>query len=318
MFRALLRTFSAKKLEKVTSLSQGDRAKIEALISNKELAKAIGIKRYPINDEVTFEGDAELIGWDNRFICRGSLTVANTLAEEGGLDLVLMRKDPPVVRIMNYSKYLLKAATSAYADTARKNLSRDTSHFNMKNTIADHDLYIKLRKITNLLKQLYKILIEIRVLEPESTEEIERTKLLAGKIRESIKKTTTLPPSTISIDHFKSFTRISIVPIVEKATERELEELVRNTELFDIAGASGYQERMMKKVQKIQSTPIIEEVYSDEDEIMQKLMNEDEDNLLSSKGILDDDISESSIDQDIVDILGMELAYKIKKGRVKL
>lgn len=319
MFRALLRTFNAKRPRRVASLSQGEKAKIEALISNKEIAKTIGMKRYLINDEVSFEGEAELIGWDNRFICKGGLAIANSLAEEDGLDLVLMRKDPPVVRIMNYSKYLLKAAAASYADATRKNLNQDASLFNMKNTITDHDLHIKLNKIYNILKQLYRILIEIRVLKFDSTEEIERTKLLADKIRENIKGTTTLPPSTISIDHFKGFTRISIVPTVGKTTEKELEELVRNTELFDIAGASGYQERMMKKVRKIQSTPVIEEVYSDEDEIMQQLMNGEEgEDSFSFNGIPEEDMGENSTDKEIIDILGKELAYKVKKGRVKL
>jgi len=101
-----------------------------------------------------------VIGDDGRQL--GVLTRAEALraAEEAGLDLVEVspNADPPVARIVDWGKYNYQKTKQAQK-TRQKTLDLKQMRVGLK--IGDHDLEVKLRKVTGFLEAGHKVKIAV-------------------------------------------------------------------------------------------------------------------------------------------------------------
>ena len=334
----LVRNF-AKKGPKVPKheykISEEDKRRLLDVLKDEEVASGLGIKRYPINEEVVFEGEAQIISWDNRLMDNGDLEKAREISTRENLDLVLVRANPPVVRILNYSKWLLKAASGQYAQRSKKEMLEEPRIIPIKNKITENDLETKLKKIVDMLKQLYKIIIEINIKDKEDSEEIDRTKVLQENLIQKLKEFTTLPPIKISVASFPHLIRINCIPQIENQSSKQIEHLVNSPEIFEASGASGYEKQMQQKIEKYRNKAENSQKaeMSNEEEVMNDLMNEEpeEDSIPN----IDDYKPQSrpairaisyeerqamkiqKAEEKVTEILGKKLTYDILKGRVK-
>jgi translation initiation factor IF-3 len=91
-----------------------------------------------------------------------SRTEALRAAEDAGLDLVEISPDarPPVVKIVDWGKYNYQRTKQLQKSKRNaRNLEVKQMRFGLK--ISDHDLGVKLRKITDFLQEGHKVKIAI-------------------------------------------------------------------------------------------------------------------------------------------------------------
>lgn len=91
-----------------------------------------------------------------------SRTEALRAAEAAGLDLVEISPDarPPVVKIINWGKYNYQRTKQLQKSKRNaRNLEVKQMRFGLK--ISDHDLGVKLRKITDFLNEGHKVKIAV-------------------------------------------------------------------------------------------------------------------------------------------------------------
>ena len=115
-----------------------------------------------VNDAIRFP-ELRLIDQDGEMRGVVPTSEARRLAEEAGLDLVLVSGNPqnPVARIMDYGKYSYEQAKRERE--ARKNQKTVTvKEVGMKLTTDEHDLNFKLRNAERFLQDGDRVKISIR------------------------------------------------------------------------------------------------------------------------------------------------------------
>jgi hypothetical protein len=117
-------------------------------INTKTLCDIIGSRYYQHNEEITLKEDKIVRCFDENDTLLGdmSLREANQAAEGAKKDLVLRNAkiDPPVVKIMNYKKELLKRL---FKKLGKENDEKDlkSKTIRLSTTISFHDLETRKR-----------------------------------------------------------------------------------------------------------------------------------------------------------------------------
>ncbi|NPA79650.1 MAG: translation initiation factor IF-3 [Thermotogae bacterium] len=102
-----------------------------------------------------------VIGPDGKNLGVMSVREAMGIAEEHGLDVVEVspNANPPVVRIMDYGKYMYELKKKQ----KKKDKTPEMKEIELTPTIGDHDLQVKLKKAREFLEKGHKVKIEIRM-----------------------------------------------------------------------------------------------------------------------------------------------------------
>ena len=126
-----------------------------------------------------------------------SITEALTIAQEKGLDLVLVSEEvtPPVVRIQDHKKieYNKKKARKA-----SKPVNKPLKEIYFKINISDHDLGTKISKIDNFLKRGSKVKISVR-LKGRERDNPERALELIKRVASKIECQCNIVPGPVAI-----------------------------------------------------------------------------------------------------------------------
>lgn len=115
-----------------------------------------------INEDIKFK-QVRLIDADNNMLGVVSLEKARSLADDAGLDLVLVSANPenPVCRILDYGKYKFDQAKRE--KEAKKNQKvMEVKELGLKLTTEDHDLGYKLKNARKFLNDGNRVKISIR------------------------------------------------------------------------------------------------------------------------------------------------------------
>ncbi len=102
-----------------------------------------------------------VIGPDGNNLGVMSVREAMAIAEEHGLDVVEVspNANPPVVRIMDYGKYMYELKKKQ----KKKDRTPEMKEIELTPTIGEHDLNVKLKKAREFLEKGHKVKIEIRM-----------------------------------------------------------------------------------------------------------------------------------------------------------
>lgn len=103
-----------------------------------------------------------VIGDDGRQLGVITLSEALKAADEAGMDLIEVAPDssPPVARIVDYGKYKYQREKQQQK-SRQKSKTADLKQMRMGLKIGQHDLDIKLRKVTEFLEAGHKVKIMI-------------------------------------------------------------------------------------------------------------------------------------------------------------
>ncbi len=104
-----------------------------------------------------------LIGPDGKQLGIVSLTEARRIAEEHGLDLVLIapQASPPVCKILDYGRY--KYEQSKKASAARKKQQQmQVKEVQVGADTGEHDMQVKLRNVRRFLEAGHRVRVTIR------------------------------------------------------------------------------------------------------------------------------------------------------------
>ena len=103
-----------------------------------------------------------MIGEDGRPLGILSLAEAKQTAEQAGLDLVEVSPDadPPVAKIVDWGKYNYQRTKQAQKSRA-KSKPLDVKQMRVGLKIGQHDLEVKLRKVTGFLEAGHKVKITV-------------------------------------------------------------------------------------------------------------------------------------------------------------
>ncbi|MEO0139019.1 MAG: translation initiation factor IF-3 [candidate division WOR-3 bacterium] len=115
---------------------------------------------YRVNEQIKAPR-VQVIGPDGRNLGVMGIKEALSLADEYGLDLVEVAPNasPPVVRIMDYGKFLYQQKKKE----KQKSKTPTMREIEMSPNIGEHDLMVKVKKIREFLEKGNKVLIEIRM-----------------------------------------------------------------------------------------------------------------------------------------------------------
>ena len=94
-----------------------------------------------------------------------TLAEAINIAEESGEDVVLVNKSTeiPVVKIMEYSKYLYDKKKKDKENNKKNRLSaQDTKEIRISESIEEHDIMVKAKNIDKILNDCDKVKLSIR------------------------------------------------------------------------------------------------------------------------------------------------------------
>ena len=125
-------------------------------ITAQTLCEITGTKYYIHNEEIDFSASKILTVYDENDVLIGDLTFeeALTSAKSAQKDLVLRnaRNEPPVVKIMNYKKELLKKLFKKLGKAPITEKEQKQKAIRLSTTISMHDLENKKRKGIDFLK----------------------------------------------------------------------------------------------------------------------------------------------------------------------
>lgn len=158
-------------------------------INTETLCDLIGSKYYPHNEEISMDEDKVVKCFDENDALLGEMTLreARMAAETGKKDVVLRntKVTPPVVKIMNYKKELLKRLF--------KKLGRQVDEKDMKakqirlqTTASYHDIENRKRQALGFLKthQILKVYMKVNVYDPEN---VQKGRMMLLNIAEDLK-----------------------------------------------------------------------------------------------------------------------------------
>lgn len=98
-----------------------------------------------------------LIGLDGNNFGEVGFDEAMKMAEESELDLVLVQEDPPIFKIMNYSKVAYEEHKKREKRNKRTKHNEILKEIRFSSVINIHDLEVKTNKIKSLLASDYKV-----------------------------------------------------------------------------------------------------------------------------------------------------------------
>ncbi|MCO6433457.1 MAG: translation initiation factor IF-3 [Nitrosomonas nitrosa] len=115
-----------------------------------------------INEEISAP-EVRLIGVDGAQIGIVKLSVANTMAEENGVDLVEIAPgaQPPVCRLMDYGKYCYQESKKKH-DAKLKQKQIQIKEIKFRPNTDEGDYNIKLRNLINFLNEGDKVKVTLR------------------------------------------------------------------------------------------------------------------------------------------------------------
>ena len=118
-------------------------------------------KRTRVNKYIN-AANVRLIGADGAMVGVKSNFEALTLAKEAGLDLVEIspQTDPPVCKIMDFSKYLYDKGKQK-RDNKKKQRVGMLKEIRMHPRIAEHDLNTKIKHVEKFLKAQNKVRVTV-------------------------------------------------------------------------------------------------------------------------------------------------------------
>ncbi|MDO8591489.1 MAG: translation initiation factor IF-3 [bacterium] len=113
-------------------------------------------------NEAIRASELRIIGDDGRQLGVLSRAAALQSAQEAGLDLVMVSADtnPPVAKIVDWGKYNYQR-TKQLQKTRQKTKALDMKQMRVGLKISDHDLGVKLRKVTSFLEAGHKVKIAV-------------------------------------------------------------------------------------------------------------------------------------------------------------
>jgi translation initiation factor IF-3 len=165
-----VRNFSAKAKERM-KFTEPELKKLEKVYLDPQIAAYFRWKRYPINNQVFFSGEADIISWENRKVGNGSLEEVKEKAENQKLDLVLVCPKPPIIRIMNYKNWILSWAFKERIATAIYTKKKQGAVYRLSLHISEGDLETKLNKFLKSFEETGTVTIEAHVNSEHSLEE---------------------------------------------------------------------------------------------------------------------------------------------------
>lgn len=307
---SLCRSF-AVKFTPLSQFTQSEKFLLEKVYLDDEIASYFKWKRYPINDQVEFEGEAQIINWENFRIGFGDLSVARDLALEHQVDLVLVRRETPVVRLMNYNNFILRWALKDVSldMTGSRNA---VSYVRVSHKIADRDLDIKVKRAFELVSDKRTAVIESDKI--DEFNEIDH-KLLNAFQKVLLKKLHSRNKENLSISVSK---HEHLIRITLKSTGNS-KNAMPNLDLDLNTKATPIQKVAVEVFEKVE--------FDDEEEFMNKLLEEPletqekpiPEEIFVNRNFdhMEDSEVSYAIKQKIKQILGEELASRFLKGRFK-
>jgi translation initiation factor IF-3 len=115
---------------------------------------------YRVNEQIRAHR-VQVIGPNGENLGVMSVKEALNLANEYGLDLVEVapNANPPVVKIMDYGKFLYQQKKK----DKKKSKTPTTREIEMSPNIGEHDLMVKIRKIKEFLEDGDKVRVDIKM-----------------------------------------------------------------------------------------------------------------------------------------------------------
>jgi translation initiation factor IF-3 len=116
------------------------------------------LPNYQVNRSIRVNSALVINGENNL----GNIPISDgiRIAQENGLDLVLVKEDPPVCRIMDYQKFLY-AQKKAERERNKPKHSDVVKEYKFGKNIGEHDLQVKIRKIVETLNTGYRVKISL-------------------------------------------------------------------------------------------------------------------------------------------------------------
>lgn len=326
----VLKRFNVKNMIPMTQFTDSEKFLLARVFLDDQVAKHFRWKRYQINEQVHFEGEANIISWENYKISKGTLQEAKELAEKDKLDLVLVHEDEtePVVRIMNYRNWILRWA---FRDKQIKTVEfqkKSSPYFYLSHRITENDLNLKLKKIGELLEKHNSVSIESKVANENSLDDIRSLRKFELNIQKKIKGSIDGKAVNVKVMSGELHTKI-IIRKIGKLQEfgdynLALNEPKDESRKYDEAGKVDFgneEDEFMKEV--LQGTG---EKFSSATSELSRMKNADfESNIAAAAGEFYDDDENydpmreelNTIKMKITDLVGEELAEKFLKGRLK-
>ena len=110
---------------------------------------------HKINEEISVK-ECVLIDQDKNNLGKKNIVEARNIADEAGLDLILISENPPVCKILDYQKFLYE--TKKKIKKQQKPSKFETiKEIKIGVNIQPHDLEIKTKKVKQLVNQGYKV-----------------------------------------------------------------------------------------------------------------------------------------------------------------
>ncbi len=118
---------------------------------------------HRINEEIRAQ-KVRVIGEDKKQIGIMHIREALALAQEAGLDLVEIapKANPPVVRIMDYGKFLYEEQKKQHEAKKRQKQTK-VKEIQVRPKIDKHDLDVKLKKAREFLEEGNKVRVRLRL-----------------------------------------------------------------------------------------------------------------------------------------------------------
>ena len=311
MISSVLIRLASKKSKILINFTPAEKKKLEKVYLNDDFAHFFKWKRYPINEQVVFKGEAEIINWENRLIATGGLTKARELASIEKLDLVLVRKDPPVVRVMNYKNFILRWAFKDIGFSTAKEVKKGHSIVKVNYWISSIDLDYKIRKIPELMKETNLIIFETDPFDPLDEDEVKLVKIFEKELHEKIKQFVENKQMVINLISTPNMIRVQVRSIGKQKESVEY----TDSNLKDYSDSALY-------------NPFETFQVPDEDEFMKSILNSSVAPKMPNKKeemfSLPEKVPEmffknktEEIKYKIKSLLGDDLASKFLKGRLK-
>ncbi|MGB9877412.1 MAG: translation initiation factor IF-3 [bacterium] len=142
--------------------------------------------RWRVNEEIRAR-EVRLIDENGVQIGIVPIQKAQRIAREKGLDLVEVapQANPPVCRILDYSKYKYEQDKKR-KEEAKKQKAQEVKEIRFRLFIDDHDYQVKMRKIREFLEEKHKVRVVVFFRGRELTF-TDRGEELLNKIKEALK-----------------------------------------------------------------------------------------------------------------------------------
>ena len=308
---SLFRGF-AKRIKPATKFTEDEKKRLEKVFFDDEIVDYFRWKRYPINDQVFFDGEADIISWENTRISAGTLSAARSLSEMEQLDLVLVHKQPPVVRLMNYRNFILGWAFKDRDLNTIMQKQLTTSYMKLSYRIHENDLENKLNRGLELLSDTNKVVFEAEPFDRGDEAEVKTVKNFEKELVKKLKA--------------KCEEGMVVIPARHEYVVRVTLRWGKEQKVHGGNNTLALREAINRTAKVTKFEPV---KIEDEDEFMNKMMDsigvkkEEETQIprIANFDMVDDDIYRTpgeKVKSKLKSLLGEELAQKFLKGRFKI